>query len=69
MVRVDDHGTHVSAEVWELYGQALKRFGQVPTLIEWDNNVPALDILLGEAAMAEAALKERRNESLPSNLA
>ncbi len=69
IIRIDDHGTQVSAEVWALYREALKRFGQVPTLIEWDNNVPSLDILLAEAGLAEVALKEWRNERVQSDLA
>ena len=47
---IDDHGSHVCPEVWALYRHALARFGPVPTLIEWDNNVPSLDVLLGEVA-------------------
>jgi uncharacterized protein len=55
-LRIDDHGSHVCAEVWALYSEALARFGPIPTLIEWDNNVPPLDTLLGEAAQAGAIL-------------
>jgi len=39
-LRIDDHGSRVSPEVWQLYEQALARFGRVPTLIEWDTNIP-----------------------------
>jgi uncharacterized protein len=56
MLRIDDHGSRVIAEVWSLYGEALARFGPVPTLIEWDNNIPPLDVLLGEAKQAGARL-------------
>ena len=48
-LRIDDHGSRVSEEVWALYGEAIARFGAVPTLIEWDNDVPPLDVLLHEA--------------------
>lgn len=48
-LRIDDHGSRVGEEVWSLYRQAIARFGAVPTLIEWDNDVPPLDILLQEA--------------------
>ncbi|MGO9359903.1 MAG: DUF692 domain-containing protein [Xanthobacteraceae bacterium] len=48
-LRIDDHGSRVKAEVWALYRQAIARFGAVPTLIEWDNDVPPLDVLVGEA--------------------
>ena len=51
---IDDHGSRVTEAVWQLYGHALKRFGGVPTLIEWDTDVPELDVLLDEAARARA---------------
>ena len=41
-LRIDDHGSHVIAEVWALYREALASFGPVPTLIEWDTDVPPL---------------------------
>jgi hypothetical protein len=49
---IDDHGSRVIAPVWALYRHALARFGPVPTLIEWDTDLPALDVLLDEAAQA-----------------
>jgi uncharacterized protein (UPF0276 family) len=55
-LRIDDHGSRVCSEVWALYAEALARFGPVPTLIEWDNNVPPLETLLDEAAQAAAIL-------------
>ena len=55
-VRIDDHGSRVIAEVWALYREALARFGPIPTLIEWDNDVPPLDVLLGEADHAATLL-------------
>ncbi len=57
-LRIDDHGSRVAPEVWALYVSALARFGPVPTLIEWDTNVPALEVLLGEADHAAALLGE-----------
>jgi hypothetical protein len=67
-VRIDDHGSRVISEVWALYEEALARFGPVATLIEWDTNVPPLDVLLGEAAhagvlLAEAAREARRADA------
>jgi hypothetical protein len=56
IVLIDDHGSPVSDEVWALYARALERFGPRPTLIEWDTDVPALSVLLGEARRAEAAI-------------
>ena len=57
-LRIDDHGSRVAPEVWSLYADALARFGPVPTLIEWDTNVPPLAVLLEEAACATAMMDE-----------
>ncbi|WP_211454874.1 DUF692 domain-containing protein [Collimonas antrihumi] len=67
-LRIDDHGSRVAPAVWALYREALKRFGPVPTLIEWDTDVPALEILMEEAAVAEAALEKQRQESIHANV-
>lgn len=53
-VYLDTHGKPVYPEVWELYAHALLRFGDVPTLIEWDTDIPALEVLVAEAAKADA---------------
>lgn len=61
-LRIDDHASRVSEAVWALYRQALARFGAVPTLIEWDNDVPSLEVLLDEASRAAvfiAAVEEK----------
>ena len=50
---VDDHGSRVREPVWSAYRHAVAVLGPCPTLIEWDTDVPALDVLLGEAARAE----------------
>jgi uncharacterized protein (UPF0276 family) len=55
-LRIDDHGSRVIGEVWLLYEAALRRFGPVPTLIEWDQNVPPLDVLIDEARHADALI-------------
>lgn len=55
-VVIDDHGSRVTPEVWSLYEHALRRFGAMPTLIEWDTAVPALPVLLDEARLAREAL-------------
>jgi uncharacterized protein (UPF0276 family) len=51
-ILIDDHGSRVAQPVWDLYGHALHRFGPRPTLIEWDTNLPALDVLMDEARHA-----------------
>jgi uncharacterized protein len=55
---IDDHGSRVSEPVWALYALARARFAEAPALIEWDTDVPALDVLLSEAAHADALLGE-----------
>ena len=50
---IDHHGDRVADAVWSLYAHALQRFGRMPTLIEWDTDVPSLDVLLEEAAQAQ----------------
>ena len=49
---IDDHGSRVCDAVWAVYRHAIRRFGAVPTLVEWDTDVPALDVLLDEAGKA-----------------
>ena len=49
---IDTHGALVSTDVWTLFEEACRRFGPRPTLIEWDTDLPALDVLLSEAARA-----------------
>jgi uncharacterized protein (UPF0276 family) len=56
---IDHHGDRVAAPVWRLYEAALERFGPVPTLIEWDTDIPALEVLLEEAAKADERLRAR----------
>jgi uncharacterized protein (UPF0276 family) len=53
---IDDHGSRVHAPVWQVYQHAIRRLGPRPTLIEWDTDVPALDVLLDEAAQAQAVI-------------
>ena len=62
-IRIDDHGSRVAPEVWALYRQALLRFGPLPTLIEWDNDIPPLDVLLDEAAIADRLLSEADHDA------
>lgn len=64
-IYLDTHGHPVYPEVWDLYEKALARFGDVPTLMEWDTDIPALDILVAEAHKADhirEKVKEQRNE-------
>lgn len=50
---IDTHNQPVCDAVWELYAFAVQLFGRVPTLIEWDADIPALDVLVAEASKAD----------------
>jgi uncharacterized protein (UPF0276 family) len=50
---IDTHATVVAEAAWNLYAYAIRRFGPKPTLIEWDNDIPPLATLMGEAARAD----------------
>ena len=59
-ILVDTHSAPVCDAVWELYAQTIARIGPRPSLIEWDNDIPAFGILLEQARRAEDIL-ERQN--------
>ena len=58
-ILIDTHNRPVHPAVWTLYRQAVQRFGPIPTLIEWDSDLPELAVLVGEAQQADAILEER----------
>ncbi len=55
---IDDHGSLVRPAVWQVYRHALKRCGAVPSVVEWDTDIPAFDVLLSEADRAVACHAE-----------
>ena len=69
---LDSHDAPVPDPVWSLYREALRRYGRVPALVEWDDHIPPLDALLAESRKAEvveretlAALEERETLAAP----
>jgi uncharacterized protein (UPF0276 family) len=68
-LRIDDHASRVADDVWALYLEALTRFGPVPTLIEWDNDVPPLGVLLEEAQHADLLMASPSGEVARANAA
>jgi hypothetical protein len=52
-ILIDTHSRPVSAEVWDLYAFTIARLGRIPTLIEWDSDIPALPVLVAEAHRAD----------------
>jgi uncharacterized protein (UPF0276 family) len=61
---IDDHGSRVHPPVWQVFRHAVGRLGARPTLIEWDTAIPALDVLLDEAALAQHVLVARDVETI-----
>lgn len=55
-VYIDTHGQKVYDGVWELFAKAIERFGAVPTLIEWDTDIPELSVLLDEKRKADTII-------------
>lgn len=56
---IDAHDRQVRNDVWALYRRAIQRTGPVPTLIEWDNDIPEWPVLFAEAERADAVLADR----------
>ncbi len=63
-ILIDTHNRPVRGEVWDLYEHAVRRFGAIPTLIEWDQDFPALEKLVAEADKARAIIRRVQNEGL-----
>ena len=59
-VLIDTHNDVVRDEVWELYKLAIKKFGAISTLIEWDQDFPEFTVLLDEANKANKILKNAK---------
>ncbi len=57
-VLIDTHSRPIDENAWDLYAYALRRFGQTPTLIEWDNDLPDFATLAGEARRADRIAAE-----------
>lgn len=58
---VDDHGSRVAEPVWRLFEAACTLLGtDIPVLIEWDTNIPELNVLLDEARKAEAIIADKQ---------
>ena len=62
---IDAHDSPVRDAVWALYARAIRRTGALPTLIEWDNDIPPLSTLVAQAAKADAlaTMQERRADA------
>lgn len=61
---IDAHDRKVDEQVWQLYAEVISRVGPIPTLVEWDNDVPNWPVLVEEAQAAEAILSRARPVAL-----
>lgn len=62
-ILIDTHNQPVYPAVWALYRQAVQRFGPIPTLIEWDTDLPELTVLIAEAKQADLILESRHAQA------
>jgi uncharacterized protein (UPF0276 family) len=60
---LDSHDHPVPPEVWELYRAVVRRFGEVPSLIEWDDHIPELEVLVAERDRAAGIAAEERSRA------
>lgn len=55
-ILIDTHDDIVFKDVWEIYKLAIKKFKNIPFLIEWDQNFPEFNVLINEATKAKKLL-------------
>jgi hypothetical protein len=66
---VDTHSRPVCPEVWDLFEAAISQLGPVPTLVEWDSDLPSFSVLVAESVAAEAILAQNIPECRHARLA
>lgn len=54
---LDAHNHAVSEPVWSLFNELVRRAPHIPALIEWDNDIPSLQVLMNEAGKAESIVR------------
>lgn len=66
-LRVDTHGADVIDPVWDLLRAAYRQFGELPTLLERDLNIPPLAELLNEVELVRKQQALAANVDVPCN--
>lgn len=56
---IDAHDREITDPVWALFARLIGKAGALPTLVEWDNDVPDWDILFAEAVRADQVLTQK----------
>jgi uncharacterized protein (UPF0276 family) len=67
LLLIDSHDGPVADAVWKLFAMVVARRGAIPTLIEWDSQIPAWPILKAEAALAQAILDRCQTVASPGD--
>lgn len=62
-ILIDTHSRPIKGDVWDLYEYAIENIGVRPTLIEWDQDFPSLEILVGEADKAREIIRSVTDET------
>jgi hypothetical protein len=62
-ILIDDHGSRVAEPVWALYAEAIERFPEAATLVEWDSAIPELAVLVAEAGKADLHRSRQTEEA------
>ena len=66
---IDTHSSAVDEAVWDLYAEAVRLFGERPTLVEWDADIPKLAVLQAEASRADVVATAVRREKVGDDAA
>ena len=69
VILVDTHNRPVQDEVWTLYEHAVQRFGPVPTLIEWDGDIPDLSVIVEESNKAQNVINRQERAGVECHAA
>jgi uncharacterized protein (UPF0276 family) len=65
LLRIDSHDCPVADAVWKLFDIVIGRRGPIPTLIEWDSNIPEWPLLKAEAIAAQAIIERHQPRFVP----
>ena len=59
---LDTHGDHVFPNVWELYEYTMQQVGPIPTMVEWDQNIPDFSVVVEEINKAKAIMDKAEKQ-------
>lgn len=68
LLLIDSHDRPVTGAVWRLFDDVIGRCGPIPTLVEWDSDIPDWPVLEREAAAAQAILDRHAQSLIPGKI-